>query len=355
MRIGALRISTGMLLTMPPRTAYSPSMRFARCLLLANGMILAGGHAIGVNIPAARPPLLDEAVILAALPLPPRAPAFPGGGGLTFLTLERHSRAASGVPDANADSASPDSLINELIFTTDQAFLPPTIFVALPDGAEDAETPRRFSQQDSFAETHSGQPDLPLQTGHILIPRRRAAGVQVASLGPSGLGLGTPAGSVMGAHKPALLKQSVNVFGDLIEQTRQQREQRCLAEAIYFEARSEPESGQAAVAQVVLNRMKSGLYPESACGVVYQNRHRFKACQFTFACEGRSLAITDADSWNSARRIARNVSEGRTYLASVGASTHYHADYVRPRWSRRLKRNQTVGRHTFYQLRPGQR
>ena len=147
----------------------------------------------------------------------------------------------------------------------------------------------------------------------------------------------------------------MNVFADLLDQTRLQREQRCLAEAIYFEARSEPETGQAAVAQVVLNRMKSGLYPESACGVVYQNRHRYKACQFTFACEGRSLAIRDGESWASAKRIARDVSEGRTYVASIGASTHYHADYVRPRWSRRLKRNKAVGRHVFYQLRPGQR
>ena len=71
------------------------------------------------------------------------------------------------------------------------------------------------------------------------------------------------------------------------------KEQRCLAEAVYFEARSEPEEGQAAVAQVVLNRMKSGLYPSSICGVVYQNRHRHLACQFTFACEGKSLRITD--------------------------------------------------------------
>jgi spore germination cell wall hydrolase CwlJ-like protein len=70
------------------------------------------------------------------------------------------------------------------------------------------------------------------------------------------------------------------------------KEQRCLAEAVYFEARSEPEAGQAAVAQVVLNRVRSGLYPTSVCGVVYQNRHRHLACQFTFACEGKALRTT---------------------------------------------------------------
>ncbi|MCX7338994.1 MAG: cell wall hydrolase [Hyphomicrobiales bacterium] len=143
-------------------------------------------------------------------------------------------------------------------------------------------------------------------------------------------------------------------YAALIPQTNQFREMRCLAEAIYFEARSEPEEGQAAVAQVVLNRVKHENYPDSVCGVVYQNRHRFLACQFTFACEGRSLRITEADAWRVAVQIATDVVSGKIYLPDVGASTHYHADYVRPRWARSLKRMETIGRHTFYKLRPGQ-
>jgi spore germination cell wall hydrolase CwlJ-like protein len=117
-------------------------------------------------------------------------------------------------------------------------------------------------------------------------------------------------------------------YADLIDPDKVDREQRCLAEAVYFEARSEPEEGQAAVAQVVLNRVKSGLYPGSICGVVYQNRHRHLACQFTFACEGKSLRIADRESWDQAQRVAREVLEGKTYLADVGSSTHYHADDV---------------------------
>lgn len=132
------------------------------------------------------------------------------------------------------------------------------------------------------------------------------------------------------------------------------RERRCLAEAAYFEARSEPEAGQAAVAQVVLNRAASGLYPPSVCGVVYQNRHRYKACQFSFACEGKSLRITDQDSWATAVRVANAVMDGKTYLADVGGSTHYHANYVRPGWARRLKKMDTIGHHIFYSLKPGQ-
>jgi spore germination cell wall hydrolase CwlJ-like protein len=143
-------------------------------------------------------------------------------------------------------------------------------------------------------------------------------------------------------------------YADLIDPDSLSKEQRCLAEAVYFEARSEPEEGQAAVAQVVLNRVKSGLYPSSICGVVYQNRHRHLACQFTFACEGKALRTTDTVSWERAKRVASAVLEGKTYLAEVGGATHYHADYVRPYWARRLKKMDVIGRHIFYKLKPGQ-
>lgn len=143
-------------------------------------------------------------------------------------------------------------------------------------------------------------------------------------------------------------------YADLIDPDDMNREQRCLAEAIYFEARSEPPAGQAAVAQVVLNRVKSGLYPDSVCGVVYQNRHRYLGCQFTFACEGRSLRITEPGPWKQARKIAREVTFGQTYLTAVGNATHYHANYVRPSWSRIFKKTDKIGRHIFYKLRPGQ-
>lgn len=143
-------------------------------------------------------------------------------------------------------------------------------------------------------------------------------------------------------------------YADLIDPEAQDKETRCLSEAVYFEARSESETGQAAVAQVVLNRVKSGLYPPSICGVVYQNRHRYMGCQFSFACEGKSLRITDASAWDDASRVARSVLEGRTYVAEVGGATHYHANYVRPGWSRRMRKLDVIGRHIFYGLKPGQ-
>jgi len=131
-------------------------------------------------------------------------------------------------------------------------------------------------------------------------------------------------------------------------------ERRCLAEAIYFEARGESEQGQAAVAQVVLNRVSSGLYPATICGVVYQNRYRLNACQFSFACDGRRLRVSEPTSWRTAVRIAAEVTNGRTYLGDVGASTHYHADYVRPRWAAQLEKMDVIGHHVFYKLQPGQ-
>ncbi len=127
-----------------------------------------------------------------------------------------------------------------------------------------------------------------------------------------------------------------------------EKEMKCLAEAVYFESRSEPERGQAGVAQVVLNRARSGVYPSTVCGVVYQNRHRYLACQFTFACEGKSLRTDEPGPWATAQRIARDVAEGRTYLPGVGNATHYHANYVRPWWTRYMDKREKVGKHIFY-------
>ncbi len=143
-------------------------------------------------------------------------------------------------------------------------------------------------------------------------------------------------------------------YASLIDEDQWHHEQRCLAQAIYFEARGESDKGQAAVAQVVLNRVSSGLYPSSICGVVFQNREHYRACQFSFACEGRSLRITEADAWRRAERIAAAVTTGKTYVADVGDATHYHALYVHPYWARRLERTDRIGHHVFYKLRPGQ-
>jgi hypothetical protein len=124
--------------------------------------------------------------------------------------------------------------------------------------------------------------------------------------------------------------------------------ERCLANAIYFEARSEPIRGQMAVAQVVMNRVFSGFYPNDICGVVYQNANRHLSCQFTFACDGKSKAITERGHWARANRIARQTLDGQIYVPEVAKSTHYHAVYVHPNWVREMKKMVRYGVHNFY-------
>ncbi|PLX36392.1 MAG: cell wall hydrolase [Hyphomicrobiales bacterium] len=126
------------------------------------------------------------------------------------------------------------------------------------------------------------------------------------------------------------------------------KEQKCLADAIYFESRGEPWKGQVAVAQVVLNRVKNPTYPNSICGVVYQNKHRRNRCQFSFACDGIRDRINNRRLWRQAQEIAREVTSGKQWIKDVGASTHYHATYVKPRWARTMKRKDRIGRHIFY-------
>jgi hypothetical protein len=127
-----------------------------------------------------------------------------------------------------------------------------------------------------------------------------------------------------------------------------EKEQRCLAEAIYFEARGEPDAGQAAVAQVVLNRVRNPAYPDTICGVVYQNERWRGRCQFSFACDGRPERIRSEQAFRTAERIALEVTEGKLWLAEVGDSTHYHANYVRPRWGKRMNKVDRIGAHIFY-------
>jgi spore germination cell wall hydrolase CwlJ-like protein len=127
--------------------------------------------------------------------------------------------------------------------------------------------------------------------------------------------------------------------------------EKCLTDAIYFEARGEVVNGQIAVAQVVLNRVFSGFYPSTVCGVVYQNAHRRLACQFTFACDGIPDRVTEPEAWARAKTIARDTLDGKLWLSQVGKSTHYHAYWVRPNWVREMMKLHKLGVHTFYRPR----
>jgi hypothetical protein len=121
------------------------------------------------------------------------------------------------------------------------------------------------------------------------------------------------------------------------------RQFQCLAEGIYFEARGEPRRGQVAVAQVIMNRVNHDEFPDTICGVVYQNQHWRNRCQFSFACDGVPERVTERAAWDMAEGVARQVLEGRDLIETIEESTHYHATYVRPRWAPRMIRLDRVG------------
>jgi spore germination cell wall hydrolase CwlJ-like protein len=127
--------------------------------------------------------------------------------------------------------------------------------------------------------------------------------------------------------------------------------EKCLAQAVYFEARNEPARGQQAVAQVVLNRVFSPYYPKDVCSVVYQNAHHYLGCQFTFACDGKPEAVNEHGPWVRANRIAKQTLDAKIWLPDVDKATHYHAAYVRPKWIRDMKVMAHYGLHTFYRPR----
>jgi spore germination cell wall hydrolase CwlJ-like protein len=121
----------------------------------------------------------------------------------------------------------------------------------------------------------------------------------------------------------------------------------CLSSAVYYEAGSQSDDGERAVAQVVLNRVRHPAFPSSVCGVVYQGSTRSTGCQFTFTCDGSLLRQPDREGWTRARRIAEAALNGAVY-APVGLATHYHADYVVPYWAATMAKNAVVGAHLFY-------
>jgi spore germination cell wall hydrolase CwlJ-like protein len=119
----------------------------------------------------------------------------------------------------------------------------------------------------------------------------------------------------------------------------------CLTKAIYFEARGEGLAGQFAVAEVILNRAESGLYPRSVCGVVGQRGGG--GCQFSYVCDGRADAMRDPGAMRTAGKIAAAMLAGAPRMLTGGA-THFHTRSVRPGWAGRFARTAAIGAHLFY-------
>jgi spore germination cell wall hydrolase CwlJ-like protein len=182
------------------------------------------------------------------------------------------------------------------------------------------------------------QPDAP-----AIAPREAFAMLEAANGGETIAGKGEVTGEGKAPKSPA------ERLG-LTDEERAKAE-KCLAEAVYFESRGESVRGQIAVAQVVMNRVFTGYYPDTVCGVVYQNAHRRLACQFTFACDRVPDRVNEPDAWERAKRIARDTLDGKYWLADVGKATHYHAYWVHPWWVRTMRKLDKIGVHTFYRPR----
>ena len=126
----------------------------------------------------------------------------------------------------------------------------------------------------------------------------------------------------------------------------------CLAQNIYFEARSEPHDGKLAVAHVVMNRVASRNFPNTVCGVVRDGTDRVRhRCQFSWYCDGKAEVVNDAAAWSEANELASQVYWGRVGDPSGGA-LWYHADYVKPFWRKAFAEGPQIGRHIFYTRKP---
>jgi hypothetical protein len=156
------------------------------------------------------------------------------------------------------------------------------------------------------------------------------------------LGSAAPAAAQPSGAAPFVASQDPGEFAQSLE---------CLTQAVYYEARSQSDDGQRAVAQVVLNRVRHPSYPNSVCGVVFQGSERATGCQFTFTCDGSMYHNIEPYAWDRAERIARDALSGRVYRP-VGLALNYHTTAIRPYWAPSLVRQAVVGDHIFYR-RPG--
>lgn len=140
--------------------------------------------------------------------------------------------------------------------------------------------------------------------------------------------------------------QPANPFHLAGSATDKARALQCLTDAIYYEAANEPDDGQRAVAQVVLNRVRHPAFPASVCGVVFQGSEK-RGCQFSFACDGAMARQPARETWARAARVAAAALNGSVF-APVGMATHYHTYAVKPSWNRSLVMTGVFGAHFFH-------
>ncbi|WP_417622920.1 cell wall hydrolase [Parasphingorhabdus sp.] len=174
------------------------------------------------------------------------------------------------------------------------------------------------------------------------------SGIGIDSSGNPGSGTTDISSDIIGNDRnqlsPAYLIRPTAFRGSSIDNSRALY---CLTQAVYYEAGMEPDAGQRAVAQVILNRVRHPSYPSTVCGVIYQGSERSTGCQFTYTCDGSLRRKPAAYHWNRAKKVASEALAGKSYT-TIGTSTHYHATYVYPYWASSLRFLGTIGAHRFY-------
>jgi Cell Wall Hydrolase len=193
-----------------------------------------------------------------------------------------------------------------------------------------------FMDQDSLAKAAPQTYDASVFDGQNLtdtvgLPSTQAELAAIQTPGASDAGSGFSA-------QPFIIRPGTNDYS---------RALKCLSDAIYYEAANEPDAGQRAVAQVIINRMRHPTYPNSICGVIYQGSERQTGCQFSYSCDGSMARIPAQAAWLRGQRVAMQALAGYVFTP-VGMATHYHATYVYPYWAPSLNFIGTIGAHRFY-------
>lgn len=191
----------------------------------------------------------------------------------------------------------------------------------------------------------SAQDVLASRLGALLGQERQALGV-IPDARLSALTILPPAAERNIATAPQTVSYS-NSFLSSLPTASGGSQWRCLSEALYFEARGETAQGLFAVAEVIMNRVDSGSYPNSLCGVINQGTGRKYACQFTYTCDGRPEVISEPAAWKRVGKVARLMIDGAERSLTSGA-THYHTTAVSPSWARSFPRTARYGVHLFY-------
>lgn len=186
---------------------------------------------------------------------------------------------------------------------------------------------------------------LPLTARSVALPQPRGVTTSLVAQAPQTGGLTL---SIPSAFEPG--PAAAPFFMGRISSEDFRRAEQCLTTAIYYEAASESEDGQRAVAQVVLNRVRHPAWPNTVCGVIYQGSDR-PGCQFSYACDGSMRRRPEPRLWAQAAEFARDALSGHVY-GPVGMATHYHTLQVNPVWNRNFVITAVLGNHIFYRL-PG--